>query len=76
MVNPLFMTNASVTIDGVEQADAVSNVTFTPTSSAITFKGISGLVSQSQGSETWSVSLTYAQDYTVATSLVVCLQNS
>lgn len=75
MVNPLFMTNASVTIDAVEQADAVSNVTFTPTTSAIVFKGISGEATQSSGSEAWAVSLTYAQDYSAADSLAMTLFN-
>lgn len=75
MANPLFLNSASVKIDNVEQADLVSNVTFTPTSSALTFKGVSGETSQSQGTEAWAVSLTYAQDFSTADSLALTLFN-
>lgn len=75
-VNPLFLKSATLTIDGIAVADEVSNVTFTPTSSAITFKGISGLTSQSSSVEVWAVSLTYIQDWTQANSLSMRLFNN
>jgi hypothetical protein len=73
--NPLFMNNVSLLIDGDEVADAVSNVTLTPTSTALTFTGVSGTTTQSSGSTTWAASVTFAQDWQNVDSLSRTLFN-
>lgn len=75
MSNPTFMKSATVTIDGVEYADLISNVVFTPTTASLEFKGISGKVATSVGATTWAVTFDYAQSYDTAGSLALKLFN-
>lgn len=75
MSNPTFMKSASVTIDGVDYDDLISNVLFTPTTASLEFKGISGKVSTSTGATTWAVTFDYAQSYDTAGSLALKLFN-
>lgn len=75
MSNPLFLKSASVTIDSVDYDDLISNVVFTPTTSALEFKGVSGKVSTSTGSTVWAVTFDYAQSFDTAGSLALKLFN-
>lgn len=74
-MSALFLKSASVTVSGVEYADLVSNVVFTPTTPTVTHKGISGKVSTSTGATEWTVTFDYAQSFDTAGSLALRLFN-
>lgn len=71
----IFLKSASVTVSGVEYADLVSNVTFTPTTPTLTHKGISGKVATSTGATEWTVTFDYGQTFDTAGSLALRLFN-
>jgi hypothetical protein len=75
MANPLFLKSASVTVSGIEYADLVSNVVFTPTTPTITQKGISGKTASSTGATEWTVTFDYAQSFETVDSLALKLFN-
>lgn len=75
MANPLFIKSASIEVDGVEMGELISNVVLTPTTSTLTFKGVSGATFQSVGSEVWTLQFDYAQDWSTADSLALKLFN-
>lgn len=75
MASPLFLKSATVSVSGVEFADVVSNVVFTPTTPTVTHKGISGKVSTSTGATEWTVTFDYAQSFATADSLALKLFN-
>lgn len=68
-VRPLFLKSATITVDGDPVEGAVSNVTITPTTTALSFKAVNGVAYQDQSGETWAAALTYAQDWTTPGSL-------
>ncbi|RNL58974.1 hypothetical protein [Arthrobacter oryzae] len=73
--NPLFLKSASISVSGVEYADLITNVVFTPTTPTLTHKGISGKVATSVGATEWSVTFDYAQSFDTAGSLALRLFN-
>lgn len=73
--NPLIIKNASVKIGTVEYAELISNVTVTPTTPTIEFKGVAGKTFQTTGTESWVLQFDYAQDWTSAGSLALALFN-
>jgi hypothetical protein len=69
-VNPLFLKDTVIDIAGSDYAPAVSSVAFTPTSTTTTFTGLkAGATFTDVGSTTWTVAITFAQDWDSATSL-------
>lgn len=73
--NPLVIKNASVKIGTVEYAELISNVTITPTSPTIEFKGVAGKSFQTVGTESWVLQFDYAQDWSDVASLALKLFN-
>jgi len=73
--NPLFLKSATITVSGVDYADLITNVVFTPTTPTLTHKGISGKVASSVGATEWTVTFDYAQSYDTAGSLALKLFN-
>ena len=70
MITPLVLKDAIVEIEGTDYRKHVSNVTFTPSASSITWQGLSPDASFTDAaSTTWTVALTYAQDWTEVQSL-------
>lgn len=64
------MGNATLTIDGVDYAAQVSSAVFTPTSSIVTWKGLKPTaVFTFPTNATWTLDLTYAQDFTADDTL-------
>jgi hypothetical protein len=71
---PFIMGNATLTIDGVDYQDEVSGAVFTPTSSVVTRKGLSpDAVFSFPTNATWTLDLTFAQDFTADTTLAMYL---
>lgn len=71
---PFIMGDASLTIDGNTYQDQVSGVTFTPTSSIVTWKGLTPTASFTfPTSATWTLDLSYAQDFTTDDTLAMFL---
>lgn len=71
-VTPLVLKDVILTIgeNGDTYEKHVSGVTFTPTASAITWRGLSpNAVFTDPGSVTWSCALNYVQDWDTANSL-------
>lgn len=71
---PFIMGNASLTIDGETYQDQVSAVVFTPTASIVTWKGLTpDAVFTFPTTATWTLDLTYAQDFTTDDTLAMFL---
>lgn len=71
---PFIMGNATLTIDGTTYQDQVSSAVFTPTSSIVTWKGLSpDAVFTFPTNATWTLDLTYAQDFTTDDTLAMFL---
>jgi hypothetical protein len=69
-VTPLFLKDTLIEIAGSDYAPAVSSVAFTPTSTSVTFTGLKkDAVFTDVGNTTWTVALTFVQDWDTATSL-------
>lgn len=67
---PFIMGDATITIAGTDYAAQVSSAVFTPTSSIVTWKGLDpGSGVSFPTTATWTLDLTYAQDYTSDTTL-------
>lgn len=69
-VAPIILTDVLLTV-GTDNYEAhVSQVEFTPTSSTVSWKGLTPTSVHTFGSTaTWTVTLAYAQDWVTATSL-------
>lgn len=71
---PFLMGDATLTIGGTDYAGQVSAAVFTPTSSVVPWKGLdpdSGVTFPT--APTWSLDLTYAQDFTTDDTLAMYL---
>jgi hypothetical protein len=69
-VSPLFLKDSVIEIAGSDYAAAVSSVAFTPTSPTVTFTGLKkDAVFTDVGNTTWTVGITFAQDWDSTTSL-------
>lgn len=76
-VDPLFLTDVVISVDGDSYEKAVSGVTFTPSVTTATFKGLNpAAVYSASGSATWMVQLDYVQDWETADSLSAYLFNN
>lgn len=75
MATVMFLKSATISVSGVEYADLVSNVVFTPTTPTVTYKGISGKTTSSTGATDWTVTFDYAQSFATADSLALKLFN-
>lgn len=71
---PFLMGNATITIGGTDYAGQVSAAVFTPTSSIVTWKGLDpDAVFTFPTNATWTLDLTYAQDFTTDATLAMYL---
>ncbi|KAF0258770.1 hypothetical protein DOU02_06715 [Clavibacter michiganensis subsp. michiganensis] len=69
-VSPLFLKDSVIDVAGSDYAAAVSSVAFTPTSPTVTFTGLKKDATFTDvGNTTWTVALTFAQDWDSANSL-------
>lgn len=69
-VRPFIMRNAVISFDTDDFAKAVSTATLTPSSGTTDFKGLKPTaVFTFPQATTWTLELTYAQDWSAATSL-------
>lgn len=69
-VQPLYLKDVVLTVDGDTYEKAVSSVAFTPSVSTATFKGLDPAATFTEaGSASWTVDLEYAQDWDSADSL-------
>lgn len=69
-VAPLFLKDVIFTVGTDDYEKHVSNVTFTPSTSPQTWKGLNpDATFTNVGSATWTVDLEYAQDWTTTNSL-------
>lgn len=76
-VQPLYLKDVVLTVDGDTYEKHVSGVTFTPSVSTATFKGLdSDAVFTQASNATWTVDLTYVQDWDTADSLSAYLFNN
>lgn len=76
-VNPLVLKDVVLTFGLNSYEEHVSNVTFTPSASVITWKGLTPTSVHSAGTTaTWAASLTYVQDFETTDSLAVYLFNN
>lgn len=76
-VTPLYLKDTVLTVDGDTYEKAVSSVTFTPSVSTATFKGLNPEATFTQaGSATWTVDIAYVQDWDSADSLSAYLFNN
>lgn len=70
VVNPLYLKDVTLTVDGDTYEKAISSAAFTPSVTTATFKGLSiDAVFTEAGAATWMVDLTYVQDWDTADSL-------
>ena len=73
-MNPLFLKDAVLTIAATGYEAEVSSVTLTPSTSTVTWKGLTPeAVFTQTPNATWTCDLTFAQDWDLATSLGVYL---
>lgn len=76
-VQPLYLKDVILTVDGDTYEKHVSGVTITPSVATATFKGLEPSATFSQASSaTWTVDLTYVQDWETADSLSAYLFNN
>lgn len=76
-VQPLYLKDVILTVDGDTYEKHVSGVTITPSVATATFKGLEPTATYSQASTaTWTVDLTYVQDWETADSLSAYLFNN
>lgn len=76
-VQPLYLKDVVLTVDGDTYEKHVSGVTFTPSVSTATFKGLESAAVFTQASNaSWTVDLTYVQDWDTADSLSAYLFNN
>lgn len=69
-VQPIYLKDVVLTVDGDTYEKHVSGVTFTPTVTSATWKGLEpSAVFTNVGSSTWMIDLAYAQDWETADSL-------
>lgn len=69
-VQPIYLKDVVLTVDGDTYEKHVSGVTFTPSVTTATFKGLEPTaVFTNVGSSTWMLDLAYAQDWQTADSL-------
>jgi len=69
-MTPLYMKDALVTIAGTPYEAECSNVTFTPSTSTTTWKGLTpDAVFTNTANATWTVDMTLAQDWDAISSL-------
>lgn len=67
---PLVLKSVTLTIGTDEYgASGVSSVAFTPSASAINWQGFNGITVRDVNDATWTVGLTFAQDWETANSL-------
>lgn len=67
---PLFLRNCTVSIGTDSYEQAISSVTFTPSASTVTFKGLTpDAVFNFATPSTWVAALAFAQDWSTAGSL-------
>lgn len=67
---PLFLSNCTVEIGTDSYEQALSNVTITPSTSQVTFKGLTPTaIFNFSTPSTWAAALTFAQDWSTAGSL-------
>lgn len=68
--NPLFMSNATLSVLADDYAAACSSITVTPAVTSVTFKGLKPTaVATFAGNPTWTLDIVHAQDLATATSL-------
>lgn len=76
-VQPLYLKDVVLTVDGDTYEKAVSSVMFTPTTSSATFKGLDpAAVFTESGASTWVVDISYAQDWDTVGSLSAYLYDN
>jgi hypothetical protein len=76
-VQPLYLKDCVLTVDGDTYEKHVSSVTFTPSVSTATFKGLdSGAVFTQASNATWMLDLAYVQDWDTTDSLSAYLFNN
>lgn len=76
-VTPLYLKDVVLTVDGDTYEKAVSSVTFTPSISTATFKGLDPAATFTEaGSASWTIDLEYVQDWDSADSLSAYLFNA
>jgi hypothetical protein len=76
-VQPLYLKDVILTVDGDTYEKHVSGVTITPSVATATFKGLEPTATFSQASSaTWTVELSYVQDWETADSLSAYLFNN
>ena len=76
-VNPLYLKDAVITVDGDTYEKAVSSVKFTPSTTTATYKGLTPeAVYTESGSATWVVDIAYVQDWDGADSFSAYLFNN
>jgi hypothetical protein len=69
-VQPIYLKDVVLTVDGDTYEKHVSGVTFTPSVTSATWKGLEPTaVFTNVGSSTWMIDLAYAQDWETADSL-------
>jgi hypothetical protein len=69
-IEPLFLSESTLTIGLNDYAAHISGAMFVPSSSAVTFKGLkAGASFTRQTTPTWALTLNYAQDWESAASL-------
>jgi len=77
-VAPIYLKDCVLTVGGTDSFEKhVSNVTFTPSVSTATWKGLNpDAVFTNVGSSTWTVDLSFAQDWETTNSLSQYLFNN
>lgn len=69
-LTPTVLKDSIFTLGNYSYSGAVSNVTFTPTSTSVTAKGLTpGAVYTDTTTATWTVSITFLQDWDTVNSL-------
>lgn len=73
-MDPLYMRDSVLTIDGTDHAAQCSSIAFTPTSASSTWKGLKPTSQHtSTGFATWVLDATFAQDWDAAASFSLYL---
>lgn len=76
-MEPLYMRNATLTIDGTDHAAQCSSIVFTPSPVSATWKGLKpDSQHTAAGFATWTCDVTAAQDWNAPTSLSVYLHDN
>ena len=68
-VTPLILKDVELTIGTDDFKKHVSGVTFTPSTSPLTWTGLGGNTHSNQAQATWTATIDYVQDWTSAKSL-------